>query len=112
MDSESLLTAMGGNRPLLREMARLCLYADAPRLRAQLQSALEVGDCTGIEFAAHALKALVGQFHAKTARAVAAEIESAARDGHTDRAAAHAAVFEREFEKLAMVLRAIVENSA
>lgn len=111
MPSQSdLLATLGGNRALLRELARLCLREDAPRLRAQLHAAAQAGDGAGIESAAHALKGLAGEFRAASAREAAAEIETAARAGRLDGIATRIAAFEREFEPLAAVLQSILDD--
>jgi hypothetical protein len=63
MDEAKLLKSVGGNRALLREMARLCLEEDAPRLLNELRTAVDDDDRASVEFAAHALKGLVGRWN-------------------------------------------------
>jgi HPt (histidine-containing phosphotransfer) domain-containing protein len=112
MDRPSLLALFDGNRRLLREMARLCLREDAPRLCAQLHAATQAADAPALESAAHALKGLVAEFRADEARAAAAALEACARAGNLAEAPAHIAAFEREFAKLASVLRTILDEPA
>jgi HPt (histidine-containing phosphotransfer) domain-containing protein len=112
MDTASLLATTGGNRALLRELARLCLHEDAPRLRAQLNGAVRAGDAAGIECAAHALKGLVAEFRAEAARAAAGEIEATARAGKSEAITAQLRVFEEEFAKLEALLQTILDEPA
>jgi HPt (histidine-containing phosphotransfer) domain-containing protein len=108
MDEATLLSALGGNRALLRELARLCLEVDAPRLRAQLHTAVAARDVAAIESAAHALKGLVAEFRAEAARTAAAEIEKAARHGRLEDLAAPVAAFEREWSALEKLLTSVL----
>lgn len=112
MDEAKLLKSFGGNRALLREMARLCLEEDAPRLLGELRAAVDDEDRRGAEFAAHALKGLVAEFRAESARYAAAAVEQMA--GSAAKAELHAGVknFEREFDALASVLRTYLREPA
>lgn len=111
MNAETLLASVGGNRALLREMALLCLSEDGPRLLAQLHDSMRAGDCAGIESAAHALKGLVAEFHAESATRAANALETAARDGNCGDLAAQLDDFDREYDKLASLLRATLDTS-
>lgn len=110
MDASTLLKIMGGNRALMREMARLCLEEDGPRLRTELRAAAGIGDLSGVRDAAHALKGLVAEFRAATAREAAGAIEDAVSCADPFALSAAVEDFEREYEKLAAVLRSFLEE--
>jgi HPt (histidine-containing phosphotransfer) domain-containing protein len=112
MNADTLLAATGGNRALLRELARLCLHKDAPRLRARLRQAARDRDSEALGFAAHALKGLVAEFRASAARDAAAQVEAAAREKQWAHVPIHLASFDDEYEKLARLLRAILAETA
>jgi hypothetical protein len=112
MNAETLLAATGGNRALLRELARLCLHEDAPRLRARLHHAARDRDSAALGFAAHALQGLVAEFRAEAARQAAAQIDEAVRENQWDAIAARIAAFEQEYEKLAALLHAVLDEPA
>lgn len=110
MNEETLLANVRGNRGLLRELAKLCLHEDGPRLLTQLHDAARDGDCATIESAAHALKGLVGEFRAEDARRAADTLEALARDGKSSDLAAQIEIFDQAYEKLAALLRAILDE--
>jgi len=112
MNEETLLANVRGNRALLCELARLCLYEDGPRLFSQLHTAARNGDCAAIESSAHALKGLAGEFRAEDALRAAAALEAAAADGKHGDLTAHIEQMEREYETLAALLRAILDHAA
>jgi HPt (histidine-containing phosphotransfer) domain-containing protein len=107
MDAASVLASVGGNRRLLREMVRLCLEEDAPRLFAQLHAAAAQRDFAGIEEAAHAFKGLVGGFDAEAASVTADQIVASAQAQSGEFLDPQIATFEREFAQLAAVLRSL-----
>jgi CheY-like chemotaxis protein len=80
-DLAPLLAGLNGNRAMLREMVRLCLDIDAPRLLGDLRAGLDKRDSYAIERAAHGIKGLVGEFRAPTMLAAAREVEDNARAG-------------------------------
>src|SRR5262249_22672159 len=76
----TLLEGVGGNRQLLRKLAKLFL-ADLPKSIARIKAALDSRDQDGLAKAAHALKGSVGNFGAAQAAAAAADIEKSGRCG-------------------------------
>ena len=104
-DSARALEAVGGNAGVLREMARLCLEDDAPRLFTQLREAVGRRDFSELEHAAHGIKGLVGEFRAERARQAAARVEEQGRAQNGDGLARLIADLEREFERFATEVR-------
>ena len=104
-DAARALAAVGGHAVVLREMARLCLEDDAPRLFQQLREAAAQRDFAGLEHAAHGIKGLVGEFRAESARRAAAQIEEHSRAQNGEPIAALIADLEREFTRFATDLR-------
>ena len=90
---------------MVSEMIRLCLEEDAPRLLAQLRSALETRDLAAVEQSAHGLKGLVGEFHAPGAYAAARRLEEAGRGHETERVPFAAHSFFEEFDRLTAALQ-------
>lgn len=104
-DAAALLAGAGGDQGLMREMIELGCNSDAPRLLAELAAALEAGDPSAIERAAHGLKGLTGEFHAPAAKAAARALEEAASARQPLAVLREsAAVFEREFQRLTAAL--------
>jgi HPt (histidine-containing phosphotransfer) domain-containing protein len=104
-DQVALLASMDGNRALVREMVRLCLEVDAPRLLGNLREGLEKRDFRAVEEAAHGLKGLVGEFHAPAVYAAARQLEETARERRADRLPQHGEALLHEFQRLADGLR-------
>jgi PAS domain S-box-containing protein len=61
LDREALLSGIGGDRQLLRDLIRLFI-ADTPKLINRLERALARGDAKLLKETAHALKGSVGNF--------------------------------------------------
>jgi len=71
---------MGGDIELLREIAIL-FVEDCPRALAELREAVEQGDASKLESAAHALKGSVANFGAQAAVDAAFRLERMGREG-------------------------------
>jgi HPt (histidine-containing phosphotransfer) domain-containing protein len=78
LDRELALTRVGGDAELLKEIASLFLE-DYPLTLAELRDALNRGDATKVERAAHGLKGSVSNFGAKPAVEAARNIENLGR---------------------------------
>lgn len=80
LDRDRALARVGGDAALLSELAGLFLE-EYPRLFEAMANGAESHDSNAVTSAAHQLKGLFGQFGAEPARAVALNIEMAARAG-------------------------------
>jgi CheY-like chemotaxis protein len=109
-DSEALLESLAGDREMLREVVRLCVDVDAPRLLAQLRDGVERGDLQAVEHAAHGLRGLIGEFHAPGVYATARQLEETARTGRKESVPGEGAALIGAFQKLAEALRKFAGN--
>ena len=107
-DAARLLANLGGDRAVFGEMARLCLEEDAPKQLAALRDGLTCGDLPAIEHAAHALKGVLGEFHAPAAWRAAKQVEDSAHAAHPEPLAGEAEIFLREFARFTAELRQFV----
>jgi two-component system, sensor histidine kinase and response regulator len=99
VDRPALLSGIGGDRRLLRELVRLFL-ADYPRHLAEIKDAIRLGDGESLRKAAHALKGSVGNFEAKKAFAAAHRLELMGRDGNLDNTGEACVTLEIEMARL------------
>ena len=91
--AEALFTSVNGSRQTLDGLLVDCRDGDFPELFAQLADALQAGNLPGVQRAAHAIKGVIGVFHAPAAYAAASQLEQSARSGH-------AALLEPQAEEL------------
>jgi PAS domain S-box-containing protein len=101
LDEKRLLERVAGDRPALRELARLFL-ADAPKRVAAIRRAIARNDAPGLRAAAHALKGAVSNFAAKDATSAAFELQKLGEAGDL---AGTPAALERLQRELARVRR-------
>ena len=80
-DAAELLASVNGNRDTIAGLLRDSRDEDLPGLVATLTDALAAGNCDQIRRAAHAIKGVVGVFHAPAAYAAAKALEDTAREG-------------------------------
>ena len=80
LDRASLLERVEGDQELLTEMIHLFLE-DAPRQLAAMQDALQGGEASVLERAAHSLKGAASNLSAHVTVAAALELEKSARNG-------------------------------
>jgi CheY-like chemotaxis protein len=80
LDRASLLERVEGDQELLTEMIHLFME-DAPRQLAAMQDALQRGDASVLERAAHSLKGAASNLSAHITVAAALELEKRARNG-------------------------------
>jgi HPt (histidine-containing phosphotransfer) domain-containing protein len=83
IDWQSALTAVDGDKPLLRELVVVFLE-ETPRLLTGIDAAIASGDAPTVARLAHTLKGSVRHFAAPAAVIAADEIEMAARDNRLD----------------------------
>jgi len=78
LDRTIALARVGGDVELLKEIAELFLE-EYPRVVNDLHKALEAGDSTAVERAAHGLKGSVANFGARAVEDAAFELEQLGR---------------------------------
>jgi signal transduction histidine kinase/CheY-like chemotaxis protein/HPt (histidine-containing phosphotransfer) domain-containing protein len=83
-DVDALLRSVNGSRATLAGLLQDCLDDDAPGLFAQVFAALAENDPRKLQRAAHALKGVLGVFHAPAAFSAARRLEESARMGRTE----------------------------
>ena len=106
LDRAALMDYVGGDRGLLSKIVRRFLD-NSPKWLAQVQEAVARGDGAALEFSAHTLKGVVGNFFAAPARAAAFHLESLGHAGRLDGAAAAYAELEKEVGRLREALAAL-----
>jgi len=111
IDPVALLAGVGGNRRLLRKLARLFL-ADYPVHLAHIKNALRAGDAEALARAAHTLKGAIGNFAARNAAAAARSIEVLGRGGELRAASEAYATLESELALLSQELKRMAKNPA
>jgi PAS domain S-box-containing protein len=107
VDGGALMTAVAGDRRLLRELVEL-LRTEGPRRLTDLRVALAKGDALGVEAAAHSLKGSVGSLKAKRSYDAAQAVEALARRGEMSGVEAACAVLEEEIAHLQRALATFV----
>ena len=83
-DVAALLSSVGGSRETLAGLLADCRDEDLPELMVALDKAITLGDTRTVGRVAHAIKGVVGVFHAEAAQAAAKEIEDNAKANRTE----------------------------
>src|SRR5688572_33387278 len=83
-DVTALMASTNGNRELLANLLCDSRDEDIPELVTQLSQALGNKDARLVARAAHAIKGVIGVFHAPAAYAAAKRLEDSARSGKED----------------------------
>ena len=111
LDEPALLTLVGGDSALIRELAALFLQ-DSPARMAEMAKALDDGDRTSLERAAHTLKGSAGSLCGHSTAEAALRLERLAQSGELAEARrAHAALGE-EVRKLQEALADLARRHA
>ena len=99
VDRAAVLDRVGGDEDLLREIT--CLFlTEYPRLIDEIQSAVDTGDATRLERAAHSLKGSVSNFGAPAATEAAYRLESIGRKLQMTQAAEALEELVSQFQQL------------
>lgn len=96
---ESAKARMGGNEPLVIDLARFFLE-DAPKLVRDIESGLRESRVEDVERAAHSLKGLAANFDAETLATLASSMEEHGRKGNLEKA-------KRQFSELKDAARSV-----
>ncbi len=106
IDVNALLTGVGGDRKLLKELADLFL-GDSPKMLSRIKQALSTGDAAALARAAHALKGSVGMFSTKGAFESARSLEAMGKKGSLSRGRRTYQALERELSQLIKAITAL-----
>jgi PAS domain S-box-containing protein len=109
-DRAALMESVSGNTTLLRELIRLSLDSDEPRLMSELREAAAKRDPHGLESAGHGLKGLLGELRAGRAAEMAGQLEAGGQAGDLTDMDAHVAALLTEMEQLKRQLRQFVDT--
>ena len=82
-DPSRALAQVGDDAELLGEIAEL-FFEDSPRMLADIEAAIELGDAKALRYAAHALKGSVANFAADPLVGLSAQLESLGNSGRID----------------------------
>lgn len=108
LDPTVMLTRLGGDQKLLRELMGVFLQ-DYPPLVTEIRNAIEAGDAAALNEAAHSLKGMVAFFDVRSVTSAALNLEILGRRGKLDEAPAALAVLEQELARLQRVLNGLME---
>ncbi|MEP7217910.1 MAG: response regulator [Bacteroidota bacterium] len=98
-DRAQAMAQTGGDIGLMRDLYDLFISGSAERIE-DIRGAIETGDCSAVEFAAHKLKGSMTVFAAGPACALAGELETMGRDGDLTNTGAVYAAMELEVARL------------
>jgi CheY-like chemotaxis protein len=107
----ALVGSVNGSQRTLAGLLEDCRDGDLPELFAQISTALKENDPRGVQRAAHAIKGVIGVFHAPAAYAAAKQLEECARAGETGQLEAHSAELHRTVSELLSSLERFVASS-
>ena len=111
-DVPELLASVNGRREVLSGLLRDSRDEDLPDLITQLSAAVAEGNCDGVRRAAHAIKGVVGVFHAPAAVIAAKCLEDSARAKQTGNFAAQSAELVRSIFELLTSLERFLAGPA
>ncbi len=103
VDQTALMSYLGGDVELLKEVVRLFL-AESPRCLSQIRKAIRDRDQKSLESASHALKGSVGNLFAQPATEAAWALERMGREGNLAAAEEAYATLEKEIGRLQLAL--------
>ena len=110
-ETAALVGSVNGSRRTLAGLLEDCRDGDFPELFAQLSTAVEANDFRSAQRAAHAMKGVIGVFHAPAAYAAAKQLEESARSGQTAELGGHATELHRTVSELLSSLERFVAGS-
>jgi CheY-like chemotaxis protein len=110
-DARALAGGVNGSRSTLEGLLHDSRDGDLPELFAQIEAALAAGETAAVQRAAHAMKGVLGVFHAPAAYAAARRLEQSARAGETARLSAEAKELRLAVSELLLSLERFVAVS-
>ncbi len=84
-DKEALLRAFDNDLGFFKEVVDM-FVSDYPKMMSDISKAIDTGDAATLRRTAHALKGMLGNFHAETAAQKAYRLEEMGREGHLSHA--------------------------
>ena len=111
-DVAALLSSVGGSKETLAGLLLDCRDEDIPELMDTVYAALKVGDTRAIGRAAHAIKGVVGVFHATAAQEAAKVLETSAKSGNTERLEQEVAELRRTVSEMLLGLERFLAGPA
>jgi HPt (histidine-containing phosphotransfer) domain-containing protein/CheY-like chemotaxis protein len=111
VDTTIMLSRLGGDQNLLRELLDAFLQ-DCPRLLGEIRDAIQAGDATALNEAAHSLKGMLAFFEVHSVTAAALRLEALGREGNLSEAMAAFRDLEKETTRLQVVLSNLMEQPA
>ncbi len=109
--AEALVGSVNGSWRTLAGLLEDCRDGDFPELFAELSSSLQAKYPRGVQRAAHAIKGVIGVFHAPAAYAAAKQLEECARAGDTTALDAQAAELRHRVSELLSSLESFISVS-
>ena len=109
--ADALIRSVNGSRATLDGLIVDCRDGDFPELFENLSVALEADDLRGVQRAAHAIKGVIGVFHAPAAYAAAKQLEQSARTGDAAPIEAQAVELRRTVSELLSSLERFAADS-
>ncbi len=107
IELDKLMDRTGGDIELLCDIIEIFVEIDCESRLNDIREALEIGEAEGLHRAAHAFKGSVGNFEAPPAYEAAVLLDTLARQGRVDEAAAAFVELERIVAELCAELNAL-----
>jgi CheY-like chemotaxis protein/HPt (histidine-containing phosphotransfer) domain-containing protein len=104
VDTDALLDTVGGDQDLLMHLCSMFLES-LPGMQDRLRLAIEAGDAREVVAAAHALRGVISNFHARPSVDALSTLERTAAEGHLDALVAGHEHAHSEVERAAAALR-------
>ena len=111
-DVAALLSSVGGSKETLAGLLSDCRDEDIPELMEALDAAVEAGDARIIGRTAHAIKGVVGVFHAESAHQAASRLEECAKSGNHKEFSAEVAELQRAVSEMLRGLESFLAGPA
>jgi CheY-like chemotaxis protein len=108
---EALLRGVNGSRQTLIGLLEDSRDGDFPELFSQLSAALASGNIQEVQRSAHAMKSVLGVFHAPSAYAAAQRLEESARLGRKDQLDPQTEELRRTVSELLISLEQFIASS-
>jgi PAS domain S-box-containing protein len=110
-DPDTALASVDGDASLLAEVVRI-FRKEGPRAMTEIDRAIRDGEAAGLDRAAHRLKGSLGTFGARTATALARQLETMGRSGDLHGTGDVAVALGAELGRLGQALDAFVNGAS
>jgi HPt (histidine-containing phosphotransfer) domain-containing protein len=109
LNPAAVLRRVGDDRRLARELVEV-FRGDAPRLLAEIATAVALGDAPRLHRAAHSLKGMLGFFDLTAAASSAAALEAMGRRGDLGSAPAESRALAAELQRVTPLLDSLTQS--